>query len=321
MRQALQQREQDTEPAGDEDARGDPSPGPRARPQLLGVISDWMKRRFGKPAEGASLKEALEEVLEEHSEEAAALDTEERTMLRNMISFGELTVSDIMVPRTDIIACPANATLEQFSRLVLEQGHTRMPVYEGTLDSIRGFVHIKDVLPILSGMAEFDLKKVIREILFVPPSMRVLDLLVKMRLSGVHMAIVVDEYGGTDGLVTMENLFEEIVGEIQDEHDDIVHPVSLLRPVTENSYEADARVRIETLEQELGVPLISEEEEDFDTLGGLIFFHTGRVPGRGEVIDHPSGVKFEIMEADPRRIRKVRITRLPHSRTMTEEPH
>lgn len=160
----------------------------------------------------------------------------------------------------------------------------------------------------LSGDKAFDLELAIRPVLFVPPSMKVSDLLLKMRLSGEHMAIVVDEYGGTDGLLTMEDLFEQIVGAIQDEHDED-NPESDISWISENVFEADARVKIDKLEEELGLDLSIASEGDFDTLGGMIFSYLGRVPAKGEVISYPSGFKIEILDADPRRIKRVRLTR------------
>ena len=229
-------------------------------------------------------------------------------MLHNVLSFGDTKVSDIMVPRTDICAVPKEIDWTQLNQHIAEMRHTRIPVYEETLDRMKGFIHVKDLLPLLSGNANFEMHKVIRPLLYVPPSMRIIDLLVMMRQAGSHMAIVVDEYGGTDGLVTMEDLFEEIVGDIQDEHDDEEDSEEKILRMSETSYEVNARIPIETLEREIGLNLITEEKEgEFDTLGGLIFFQIGRVPVRGEIVRHVSGIRFEIVEADPRRIRKVRI--------------
>lgn len=259
----------------------------------------------------SSLKEVLEELIEEHEQATMMMAPEEKTMLKNMLVFGDLTVSDIMTPRTDIMAVPDNVTLEALKKHMSEQRHTRIPVYTETLDNIRGFIHIKDLVPMLGGDEPFDLSKVLRHMLFVAPSMKNIDLLFTMRHSGSHMAIVIDEYGGTDGLVTMEDLVEEIVGDIQDEHDDEEQP-EYLQWVSQHVIEADARVRVDKLEEEMDVSILSEEDdEDFDTIGGLIFFHLGRVPARGEIVDHQkSGLRFEILEADSRRIRKVRIVKV-----------
>lgn len=280
---------------------------------LLQLINRFLRQHFSPKSQDASLKEALEEVLEEHEEEGSKLALEEKNMLRNMLSFGELTVQDIMVPRTDIIAIEHTISFDDLKKHIVENRHTRIPIYRNTLDDVLGFLHIKDLVPMLCGDTPFDLQRVIRNVLFIPPSMKIIDLLVKMRLSGEHLAIVVDEYGGTDGLITMEDLIEELVGEIQDEHDD-EEEVQEFIWISEHVADASARLSIEKLEEELGFEVVSEEEEkDFDTLGGLIFFFLGRVPARGEVIEHPSGLKLEILEADPRRIKRVRIIRHLHA--------
>jgi magnesium and cobalt transporter len=291
----------------------------REKSSFLKRIGSKLKRK-SRQVPDASLKEALEEVLEEHEQSAIMMAPEEKTMFRNMLEFADLTVSDIMVPRTDILAVEDTITLDNLKKHVLEQRHTRIPVYSGTLDTIRGFIHIKDLVPMLSGDEPYDLGKLIRHMPFIPPSMRIIDLLFTMRHSGSHMAIVIDEYGGTDGLVTMEDLVEEIVGEIQDEHDD-EEQEELFVWVSENIIEADARVRVDRLEEEMQVTIRSEEDDDdFDTIGGLIFFHLGRVPARGEVVSQSAvGLKFEILEADSRRIRKVRITRIKPAASLLAE--
>jgi CBS domain containing-hemolysin-like protein len=287
------------------DIKSDSSP---QRVSLLSAVRGWVKHAMGIKHD-ASLKETIEEIIEEHEGEADdKLEPEERVMLHNVLSFGDTKVSDIMVPRTDIASVPVDITLVELKKHILEQQHTRIPVYDDTLDKVLGFIHVKDLMPMLGGEKSFDLRQVMRDILFVPPSMRIMDLLVKMRHAGSHMAIVVDEYGGTDGLVTMENLFEEIVGDIQDEHDEDEEQEDKIVRVSENVFEVNARIRIEKLEKELGLNLVTEEKEDeFDTLGGLIFFQLGRVPVKGEIVQHVSGLRFEVIEADPRRIKKVRI--------------
>ncbi|MDE3017114.1 MAG: HlyC/CorC family transporter [Pseudomonadota bacterium] len=277
-------------------------------PQNLSVFRTLrcrLKRLF-KPRD-ASLKEALEEAIEEH-EEQERLEPEEKVMLHNVLSFGDLTVGDIMVPRADIAAVAADISLEDLKSHITAERHTRIPVYEDTLDHVLGFIHVKDLFPMLSGDAPFAVRSVVRNALFVPPSMRIIDLLVKMRHAGSHMAIVVDEYGGTDGLVTMEDLFEEIVGDIHDEHDsEEEHEDRILR-ISDTMFEVSARIRVESLEKALGLRLASEEESaEFDTLGGLIFSQLGRVPGKGEIVPHVSGIRFEIYDADARRLRRVRV--------------
>ncbi len=260
-----------------------------------------------------TLKEAIEEVLVEHEEESGDLPAEEKAMLQNVLAFGDMTVGDIMIQRTDIMAVPLDISLEALKSHIVEQRHTRIPVYKESLDHVEGFLHIKDLFTVIASGVPFQLSALIRPMLFVPPSMPIIDLLVKMRRLGSHMAIVVDEHGGTDGLVTLEDLFEEIVGDIQDEHDEEEHKRQFVR-LSAHVVEADARISIETLERDLGLQLInhdSEDEQDFETLGGLIFFELGRVPAKGEKIKHDSGVTFEIMDSDARRISKVRIYGVP----------
>lgn len=291
---------------------------PESKPSLGEAIGGWVKSVF-KPKNGdATLKEALEEalegVLEEHEGEAQTLPPEEQKILRNVINFGDITVGDIMVPRADIVAVPCTISLEGLKKHILEQAHTRTPVYGDTLDHVEGFVHVKDLVGMFSGDKPYDLSSMLRTVLFVPPSMKLAHLLPKMRHAGTHMAIVVDEYGGTDGLVTMEDVVEEIVGEIQDEHDEDVGDHEIVH-VSPSVVDVLARARIDKLEKTLGLNLVSEErEDDFDTLGGLVFFHLGRVPHKGERVSHVSGIQFEILDADDRRIHKVRIHLHPAAR-------
>jgi len=212
-----------------------------------------------------------------------------------------------MVPRADVVGIDEDTSLDDVIQIITREGHSRLPVFEDTLDDTIGFIHAKDVLAWRGMQADFTPAKIIRKVLFVSPSMQVLELLLEMRVVRAHMALVVDEYGGVDGLVTIEDLVEEIVGEIEDEHDN--SPELKLTKVSDGEYMADARVTVETLEKELGPILDEEEREDLDTLGGLVFSLTGRVPVRGELVRHPSGLEFEILDADPRRIRKLRLHR------------
>ena len=280
----------------------------KSPPSLRHMIRAWFRHAL-RNRHDSSLKEALEEVIEEHEEQSEdPLAPEEKIMLHNMLSFSDIKVSDIMVPRADIAAVPHDITLDELIRHITEIRHTRVPVYEETLDRMLGFIHLKDMLPLLSREVAFDIGALLRPLLFVPPSMRIIDLLVKMRHAGSHMAIVVDEYGGTDGLVTMEDLFEEIVGDIQDEHDGDEDLKDKIIRIDDSTFEVDASIPIEKLERQMGLNLVTEEtEEEFETLGGFIFFLLGRVPAEGEMIPHISGLRFEIASADPRRIGKVRI--------------
>lgn len=274
----------------------------------LQTLGRWIRHSISHKQDGG-LKRALEDVLDEHEDDVSRISDEERILLRNMIAFGELKVSDVMIPRTDICAVPITTSFDDMRDYIIKQMHTRIPVYEGTLDNIIGFLHLKDFFRCISGQCAFDISALKRDVLFVPPSMKIVDLLLKMRLSSCHIAIVVDEYGGTDGLVTMEDLFEEIVGEIQDEHDDTEEQPTMVWQ-SERVLIADARVAIEDLSEELQVDMYQgQEEDDYDTLGGLIFSYLGRIPAKGEVIDYSSGVKLEILSADPRSIKKVRLVK------------
>ncbi len=260
-----------------------------------------------------SLRETIEEIIEETEREEQAdiaIGSHERVMLGNILKLRHLTAYDVMVPRADIAGVDITASLDEVIAVTSGKGHSRVPIYRGNLDDVVGFVHIKDVLAAAQNEGEFNLASLTRGVLFVAPSMRVLDLLLQMRLSRVHLALVVDEFGGTDGLITIEDLVEEIVGEIEDEHDEEEGP-RLVR-WTDGSLVADARVDVEEFEEAFGVVLTeAEREEDIDTLGGLVASIAGRVPTRGELILHPSGVSFEIMEADPRRIERLRVRRQP----------
>jgi CBS domain containing-hemolysin-like protein len=285
----------------------------------------WLERllaRFGL-GEEPDLREVIEDALARGKEAGGdTFSAQERAMLRNILRFGKLTVEDVMVPRADIIAVEDTITLAELLRVFREAEHSRLPVYRETLDDPRGMIHIRDVMSWIAttaekGEANLDLgavdlastigaMSIVREILYVPPSMPVLDLLLRMQSSRLHLALVVDEYGGTDGLVSIEDLVEEVVGEIDDEHD--VAEAPLLREDPRHGLIADARAPIETIELHLGVELISpEQEEDIDTIGGLVFALAGRIPARGERVRHPSGIEFEVLDADPRLIKKLRI--------------
>lgn len=281
----------------------------RKRPSLAPGIRGKLKHLLGIKSD-ASLKDVLEEAIEEHEESSEQpLPPQEKILLHNMLGVGDITVSDIMVHRSAIAAVPTDISLADLIKHLMEVRHTRIPVYEDTPDHMLGFIHLKDMLPHFAGARHFDLKALLRPLIFVPASMRIIDLLVKMRHAGSHMAIVVDEYGGTDGLVTMEDVFEEIVGDIQDEHDGEEDQPYKIVPIDASTYEVDAAVPIERLEKQLGMSLVGKDQaEAFDTVGGFIFYELGRVPAVGEMIEHASGTRFEIISADARRIQKIRIT-------------
>ena len=278
---------------------------------ILQVTRGWFRKlRRSRDGEN-SIRETLEELIEEREESEAPINADERILIENILSLQNVTVKDEMVPRAEVVAVEADTTLSDLIELMSRTAHSRLPVYRETLDDVIGMVHIKDVLACSGGSEPGFISEITRKVLFVAPTMRVLDLLFQMRLTRVHMALVVDEYGGIDGLVTIEDLVEGIVGEILDEHD--VEPPALIEH-PDGSIIADARAAIETLEEKLGPVLTPEErEEDIDSLGGLVFSLIGRVPGRGEVIRHASGLEFEVIDADPRRIKRLRLRNLPQT--------
>jgi CBS domain containing-hemolysin-like protein len=251
-----------------------------------------------------STRDTLHELMGERDEAEIPLDDDERNLVANILNLRDRSAEDVMVPRADIIAVESRATLPEVIEVMTNKGHSRLPVYRETLDDAIGMVHIKDVLAWRGEDAAFRLSKILRRVLFVAPSMEVLELLLEMRAKRSHMALVVDEFGGVDGLLTIEDVVEEIVGEIEDEHDRDLEPNLVLR--ADGTIDADARAPVEVLEERFGPTLSDEEREDIDTLGGLVVSLAGRVPIRGELIAHPSGVEFEVLEADPRRIRRLR---------------
>lgn len=267
---------------------------------------------FGEE-EGTSLRQELEDVIEQYDSDdapqpvAGDLAPVERQMLRNMLHFGEHDVGDIAVPRADIIALSQDASFTELMDLFVECGHSRIPVYEDTLDKITGMIHIRDAFAILArGEAHpASLKTLIRDPLYVPQSMGVLDLLAEMRTKRTHLAIVLDEYSGTDGIVTIEDLVEEIVGDIEDEHDDA--PEAMLVPLEGGMWDADARSELDDVAEMID-PKLAEVEQDVDTLGGLAFVIAGKVPSIGDLLTHEeSGWRIEIVDADTKRVTRVRL--------------
>ncbi|MDO5657992.1 MAG: hemolysin family protein [Paracoccus sp. (in: a-proteobacteria)] len=227
-----------------------------------------------------------------------------------MVNLRRLRVDDVAVPKAEIVAAPVTTPLDQLVEMFREHGFSRIPVFRGTLDSPLGLVHLKD-LALKHGFGarpsgKFSLRPMLRPLLYVPPSMSIGVLLQKMQNERIHMALVIDEYGGVDGLVTIEDLIEQVIGEIEDEHDE--EEGGLWVAEKPGQWLVQARAPLDELEQETGLPLVTDETDDeVDTLGGLIFMLAGRVPLRGEVIPHASGVEFEVVDADPRRIKRVRM--------------
>jgi magnesium and cobalt transporter len=276
-----------------------------ARPPRL---IDRLKSLF-RARNGETIRETIEELIEDRGQPEASIDADERMLLQNILRMRDTTVHDVMVPRAHIVAVEIGTSFEDLVKVMAEKAHSRLPVYRETLDDVVGMVHIKDVFAAENGGAPMRLDKLLRKLLFVPPSMGTLDLLLQMRMTRTHLALVIDEYGGIDGLVTIEDLVEQIVGEIEDEHDDDAAPTLERRP--DGTILADAGTPIEELEREVG-PILSEDEQDeVDTLAGLVTTLAGRVPGAGEVIHHPSGVEFEVLAGDDRRVARLRLRNLP----------
>lgn len=261
-----------------------------------------------------SLRESLEDALEEHDESEASFSSQERLMLHNILNFNDVRVDDVMVPRADIIAVDETLSLNEVLATFASAAHSRLPIYRETLDDPVGMYHIKDIIPLIAPGSKPDTIENLatelaarrRPVLFVPPSMPAIDLLIKMQTSHIHLALVIDEYGGTDGLVSVENLIAEIVGDLEDAPDESEVPMLVVLP--HGGFEVDARLNIDDFESEVGIDLVPEErEEDLDTLGGLVVSLVGRVPQRGEIISHPGGLEFEVLDADPRRLKRLSV--------------
>ena len=294
------------------------------------TIISKIRRRLGRNK--IDLRESLEGVIASHVEEAgpSSLPDDARSMMQNLLGFADLRVDDMMVPRASIVAAEETSTMRDLLSQFIDASHSRMPIYRESLDDIVGMIHVKDYLRWMAtkgtkkktkGAAEAGITlagselsstikqhpSMIRDVLFVPPSMPAPDLLIKMKASHVHLAVVVDEYGGTDGLVSLEDLVEEIIGDIADEHDTDAEE-GMIRKQSDTVYVASALISISTLDEMFKVDLLPDDQEDeADTLGGLVFEMAGRVPVRGEIIKHNSGLEFEILESDPRRVKRVRI--------------
>lgn len=286
-----------------------------ARPAPDGWLSrlrTWLGRTRKEREVEASFREAIEELIEEReTEEPIAPD--ERALIANVLKLRTLTARDVMVPRSDIDAVEIDTSVVDLVKHMTASGHSRVPVYRGTLDDVLGMVHIKDVLTSVTEGKQVTLRRLLRKVLFVSPAARTMDMLIEMRAAKTHMALVVDEFGGVDGLVTIEDLIEQIVGEIDDEHDETETPKLERKP--DGAVVADARASIEEFEREVGAVLSPEERQNTDTLAGLVTWLAGHLPVRGEVIHHPSGLEFEVVEADARRVKRIRVLKAPTSGT------
>ena len=253
-------------------------------------------------------KEVIDDLIDQQDISDKKIDEKTKKIFSNVIDIHDKCVEDVMVPRANIVAISENSSLKILSSLMSDSKHSRIPVFEDNLDKITGMIHIRDLFNHFENSSDFKVQRqatkiLSRKILFTSPSMKILDLLLKMRSEKIHMAIVVDEYGGTYGLATIEDLVEEIVGEIEDEHDLVQR--EYFKKISKTSYELSSRMLIEDFEKKIGKKIKIEEREKVDTVGGLVFSIAERVPGRGEVINHPSGIEFSVLEADTRRIKKL----------------
>ena len=253
----------------------------------------------------ASRRDELESLLAVPSADMASFDPHEEALLRNILGLQDLNASDVMIPRADIVSVSMSESFSEIIAQMTAANHSRLPVRRETLDDIVGIIHIKDVFAHLHAGKAPDIGTLLRPALFVAPTIRLLDLLHEMRLRRRHLALVVDEFGGVDGLITIEDLVEEIVGEIEDEHDQTVQPQMTFNE--DGTILAEARLEVKELETLAGRLLEEDERDEIDTLGGLVCAVAGRVPGRGEVVRHPSGLQFEVIEGDPRRLSLLKI--------------
>jgi magnesium and cobalt transporter len=267
-----------------------------------------LHRQKGKKAFDETLEELIDKVSETSKDENAKL-------LANALRLRKLKTQDIMVPRADIEAVSDATSLKDLIPIFIEKGYSRFPIYHETLDNILGMIHIKDVFAQWQNQEAFQLRRIVRKVLFTSPSMRLQDLLLEMRQTRTHMALVVDEFGGIDGLITIEDVVEEIVGEIQDEHESEELP--LIIDHHDGSLLADGRLPIEDFQDKTGI-LLSLKSSDIDTIGGFVVSLAGHMPSKGENIQDKSGCKFKIIEADPRRIKRLKIT-LPKGKKQKQE--
>jgi len=276
-------------------------------------------KKILRPRDNQSLKEAIEEIMEDHEDQAdqgndaLSFKSHDKTLIANILKLQDETVEDVMVPRVDIIAIDENASQEDMLSLLAENQYSRYPVYREQLDDIIGTIHIKDILAQLAAGEKVVIADLIRDIPIVSPAMSVSDLILFMKEKRKHMVLIVDEYGGIDGLVTLGDIIETIVGEIEDEYDTSTHAVLVERP--DGSILAEGRVELEEFEEKFGTLFTPEEHEEADTLAGLVFGLAGRVPARGEVIPHDAtGIEFEILDAGPRRINRLKIRNVDQAR-------
>jgi len=310
--------ESDDPPIGNGQAAS--APAPQTTQNGEGRILGWVRNLLPVKQQNSddTLRDAIEELIEEEdSAPQSSVAAHERMLISNILELRDLPVVDVMVPRADIVALNVNAPKEDLYALLQQKPHSRIPVYKDDLDNIIGVINMKDLVTTLTQGTHFELRDIMRDVLVVSPAMRVMDLLLQMRQSKVHIAFVVDEFGGIDGLITINDLIAAIVGEIDDEFDFDIAPQLIERP--DGSAIVDARMPLTDFEERYGDLFTEDEEhEEADTLGGLVSYIAGRVPARGELIKHDSGLEFEIIDADPRRIMRLRIRNLPKKQGASE---
>jgi len=279
-----------------------------SKKENLNIISKLIKK-INFLGNNQSLRDSIKDVIDEKSNEESQnidLSSKEKSILSNILSINKLKADDVMIPRASIVAISQDSSFQNIINTIDKESHSRMPVFRKDLDDVLGMIHIKDIIKFSgSNHNDFNIKKIMREVLFVPPTMPVMNLLLKMQATKLHMALVIDEHGGTDGLITIEDVIEEIVGEIEDEHDK--DDDFNFKKIDSNTFEAKADMTLDDFNHESNLSIV---EENVDTLGGYIFSKINRVPYAGEVIKVDNTYQFEIIEADPRKIKKIRIFKI-----------
>lgn len=304
-------------------APSNPSPDPSSRSlaqRVKFLLNTWYHRN-----QKHNLRQSIASLVEESVKSNTTtpdvtpeFDRHERLLISNILHLRDITADDVMVPRADIFAIEDTTTFDQALEIMRHENHSRVPVYHEVLDNIVGMLHVKDLIAYTGLREEFKIKDILRQPLFIAPQISVMDLLLQMRSRRVHLALVVDEYGGIDGLVTIEDLVETIVGDIADEHDDPEVPMIFERD--DKTFDVDGRLLLDELEKRIGPFLTSDEENsDIDTVGGLVFRIAEHVPAKGEVLNHNSGLIFRVLEADPRHIRRLRV-QLPKDWNSPDQP-
>jgi CBS domain containing-hemolysin-like protein len=291
--------------------------GPRS---FLRELWHRLVHSISPPADAEALREVVKELIEEPLSESG-ITLSERVLLSNILHLRERRVGDCMVPRADIVALDINASIKELVEEMAVNGYSRIPIYRGTLDDVIGMAHVKDIVPFLAQGRPCIIPDILRPVLYVAPSMPASKLLLQMRQTRQHMAVVIDEFGGIDGLVTIEDLVEEIIGEIEDEHDIPVPTPIITR--ADGTLLVDARLTIEVFEKQANVRLPPLDGEDVDTLGGYVTHMAGRVPHVGEIIQGASGLTFEVLEMEQSRINRLRIRapRRPEEGSTIDSPH